>query len=80
MNEKELALDFAQFFEPMVNSVRDNGAEWCTISVNRNGLVSATFYESKDGRYEKKLEVARNLDGEVRVIREEKLEVENGNK
>ena len=75
MNETELALDFAQLFEPMVNSVRDNGAEWCNISVSKDGLVSALFYECEDGKYNRKLEVVRNKDGEVRVIREEKLEV-----
>jgi len=78
MNEKELALDFAQFFEPMINSVRDNGAEICTISVNMNGLASATFYITIDGKLERKLEVTRNTAGEIRIIREEKLEVENG--
>lgn len=78
MNEKELALDFAPFFEPMLNSVRDNGASFCTIYVHKDGAVSATFYESKDGNYNKKLEVIRDYAGEVRVIREEKLEVENG--
>ncbi len=80
MNEKELALDFAQFFEPMVNSIRDNGAASCSIYVNKDGAVSATFYECKNGKYDRKLEVVRDCAGEVRVIREEKLEVENGNK
>ena len=78
MNEKELALDFSQFYEPMVNSLKDNGGEICTISINRNGLVSATFYITIDGKLERKLEVTRNYAGEIRVIREEKLEVENG--
>ena len=78
MNEKELALDFAQFFEPMLNSVRDNGAEIVTITVNKSGYVSAVFYISTDGTFDKRLEVTRNSAGEVKVIREEKLEVENG--
>ena len=78
MNEKELALDFSQFFEVMANSVRDNGAEFCSISVNKNGLVSATFYEYKDNLYKRRFEVMRDSAGEIRVIREEKLEVENG--
>jgi len=75
MNEKELALDFAQFFETMVNSVRDNGADSCNIYVGKDGVVSASFYECKDGTFNRKLEVVRNCAGEVRVIREEKLEV-----
>ena len=78
MNEKELALDFSQFFEPMVNSVRDNGAECCNIYVGKDGAVSATFYERKNETLNKKLEVTRNRAGEVMIIREEKLEVENG--
>jgi hypothetical protein len=78
MNEKELALDFAQFFEPMINSVRDNGAECCNVYVSKDGIVSATFYECTGEKYNRKLELARNCAGEVRVIREEKLEVSNG--
>lgn len=75
MNEKELALDFTQFFEPMINSVRDNGVEWCTVSVSKDGAASATFYERKDGTLNRIMEVTRNVAGEVRIIREEKLEV-----
>ena len=78
MNEKELALDFVQFLEPMLNSIRDNGASFCTVYVHKDGVVTASFYESKDGNYTSKLEVVRNCAGEVKVIREEKLEVENG--
>ena len=78
MNEKELALDFAQFFEAMINSVRDNGAESCVISVSNNGLVSASFYGLEDGKFKKAFEEMRYPNGEVKIIREEKLEVENG--
>lgn len=78
MNEKELALDFAQLFEPMVNSIRDNGAESCVISVNNNGLVSVSFYGLEDGKFTKAFEEVRYPNGEVKIIREEKLEVENG--
>lgn len=77
MNEKELALDFAQFFEPMLNSIRDNGASRCNLFVDSSGVVSASFYDSE---LKKWFEVVRYSDGEVKIIREEKLEVENGNK
>ena len=78
MNEKELALDFAQFFEPMLNSIKDNGANSCNISVNENGFVSVTFYDLKDGKFHRAFEEMRYPNGEVKIIREEMLEVENG--